>query len=74
MDYRPENTDPNRNRLTVGGDMVKYPGDCGTPTVELTTVKLLLDVIVSTLNAKFMKIDKKGFYLLLKWIEASTCT
>ena len=63
VDYRPENTDPNRNRLTVGGDMVKYPGDCGTPTVELTTVKLLFNRIISKLNAKFVTIDIKGFYL-----------
>ena len=31
--------------------------------MELTTKKLLLNSIVSTLNAKCMKIDKKCFYL-----------
>ena len=38
-------------------------GDCGTPTVELTMVKILLNSIVSTLNAKLMRIYIKGFYL-----------
>ena len=50
VDYRLENTDPYRNRLTVGGDRVNYLGDCGTPTVEFTTVNPLLNNIVSTLN------------------------
>ena len=31
--------------------------------MELTTVKLLLNSIVSTLNEKFMTIDIKYFYL-----------
>ena len=61
--YRPDKNDPYRTRLTVGEDIVNYPVDCVTPTVELTTVKLLLNSIVSTLNAKFMKIDIKYFYL-----------
>ena len=30
---------------------MNYPGDCGTPTVNLLTVKLLLNSIVSTINA-----------------------
>ena len=63
VNYRPEKDDPYRTRLTVGGDRVNYPGDCGTPTVDLLTVKLLLNSVVSTLNAKFMTIDIKDFYL-----------
>ena len=47
----------------MGGGRVNYPGYCATPTVELTTVKILLDSIVSTPNTKFMTIDIKGFYL-----------
>ena len=63
VDYRPNKTGPYRTVLTVGGDRVKYPVDCSTPTVELTTVKILLNSIVSTLNAKFITIDIKDFYL-----------
>ena len=58
-----DRTDPTHTRLTVGGDIINYPGHCGTPTLELTTVKLLINKIVSTLNAKFIKTDIKDFYL-----------
>ncbi len=34
--------------------MVDYPDNCGTPTVNLLTVKLMLISIISTPNAKFM--------------------
>jgi len=61
---RPEKIDePNRTRLVAGGDRVHYPGDAGTPTADLLTVKLLLNSIISTPNAKFMTLDIKDFYL-----------
>jgi hypothetical protein len=63
VNYRPEKDDPYRTRLTVGGDRVNYPHDCGTPTVDLLTVKLLLNSVISTPGAKFMTIDIKDFYL-----------
>ena len=50
LGYRPENSDPYRTRLAVGGDRVNYPGYCGIPTVSLTTVKLLLNSIISKLT------------------------
>ncbi len=40
-----------------------YPGDAGTPTTDLLTVKLLLNSIISTPNEKFMIMDIKDFYL-----------
>ena len=63
VNYRPEKQDPNITRITVGGDRVNYPGYCGTPTVDILTIKLLLDSIVSTPGAKFMTIDVQFFYL-----------
>ena len=47
----------------AGGDRVHYPGDAGTPTADLLTVKLLLNSIISTKNARFMTLDIKDFYL-----------
>ena len=47
----------------VGGDRVHYPGDAGTPTADLLTVKLLINSIVSTPGAKFFTMDIKDFYL-----------
>jgi hypothetical protein len=50
-DYRPEKSDPNRIRITVGGNLVNYPGDVGTRTADLLTVKLLLNSVISTPGA-----------------------
>jgi hypothetical protein len=56
--------DPYRTRITMGGNLVNYPGNCGTPTADILTVKTLFNSIVSTPNAKFMTIDIKDFYLM----------
>ncbi len=59
----PKIDEPNRTRLVAGGNRVHYPGDAGTPAANLLTVKLLLNSIISTPNAKFMTMDIKDFYL-----------
>ena len=61
--YREGKKDKYRTRITIGGNLINYPGDCGTPTADLLTVKLLFNSIISTPNAKFMSIDIKDFYL-----------
>ena len=40
-----------------------YPGNAGTPTADLLTVKLLINSIISTTSARFMMLDIKDFYL-----------
>ena len=50
-------------RLTVFGDRIKYPGNCGTPMDDLITVKLLLNRLISTLGEKSMTLDIKNIYL-----------
>ena len=50
-------------RITVGGNLIDYPGDCGTPTADLITVKMMINGVISTDNAKFMTLDIKFFYL-----------
>ncbi len=61
---RPEEIEePNKTRLVAGGNRVYYPGDAGTPTTNLLTVKLLINSTISTPNAKYMTIDIKDFYL-----------
>ena len=62
-DVRPTKAEPNRTRLTVGGDRINYPEDCGTPTADMLLVKLLLNSVISTRRAKFMTADIKNFYL-----------
>ena len=61
---RPEKQDPKRVCIKVGGDRINYPGDCGTPTADMLTVKLLLNSVVSTEGAKFMTMDISNFYLM----------
>ena len=61
--YRPAKQDPYRIRWTVGGNRITYDGCKYTPNAELTTVKLLLNSIISTPNNKFMSLDLKDFYL-----------
>jgi hypothetical protein len=61
---RPEKKDTFRCRITVGGNLINYPGDCGTPTADLLTVKLLLNSVISTKGAKFMMLDISNFYLM----------
>ena len=59
--YRPEKEDPNRARLVVGGDRINYPGEVGTPTADMLTVKLLLNSIVSTPLAIFFHCGHQVF-------------
>jgi hypothetical protein len=50
-------------------NLINYPDDCGTPTADIITVKLLLNSIVSTVNVKFMMIDLKDFYLMMPKLD-----
>ena len=60
--YRPMKDEPNRTQLVAGGDRVCYPGNAGTPTEDLLTVKLLLNSVISTPGAKFFTMDITDFY------------
>jgi hypothetical protein len=45
------------------GDQIEYPGDKSTRTAGLTTAKILINSVISTLGAKFLVIDINNFYL-----------
>ena len=62
-DVRPQKAEPNRTRLTIGGDRINYPGEVGTPTADMLLVKILFNSVISTDGAKFMTADIKDFYL-----------
>ena len=61
VNYRPEKADPNRTRLTVGGDRVNYPGYFGIPTTDLLADKLLLNSKIYTPGTHFITINIKDF-------------
>ena len=61
---RPEKIkEPNRTRLTAGGNLINYPWDVSTATAEMLLVKIFFNSIISTPGAKFMTMDIKNFYL-----------
>jgi hypothetical protein len=62
--YRDAKKDKFWTHIIMGGNLINYPGDCGTPTADLLTVKLLLNSVISTPNAKFMTLNLKDFYLV----------
>jgi hypothetical protein len=55
-----------RIRGTYGGDRSDYDGDVSAFTADISTVKILLNSIVSTDNAKFASLDISDFYLYTK--------
>ncbi len=59
----PKKDDPDRTRITIGGNRICYPGDVGTNTASLELVKLLLNSVLSRKGACFSTIDLKNFYL-----------
>jgi len=64
VDYRPHKPkEPNRVRLTVGGNLVECPGKLTTRTAGLTATKILWNSVISTDNARFITADVKNFYL-----------
>jgi hypothetical protein len=57
----PKKDDPDRTRITIGGNRICYPGNVGTNTALLELVKLLLNSILSRKGACFSTIDIKKF-------------
>jgi hypothetical protein len=63
VDIKDHKEEKERTRLTVEGDKIEYPGDKSTQIAGLTTAKILINSVISTLGAKFPVIDIKNCYL-----------
>ena len=63
VDYRPQKADPNRVRITVGGNLIDYPYELTTRTANLSTSKMLWNSTISTEGAKFAVADIANMYL-----------
>ena len=63
VDFFSQKEDPNRVRITAGGNLIKYAGELTTRTAGLTTSKMLWDSVISTDKAKFMGLEIGDFYL-----------
>jgi hypothetical protein len=62
-DYKPNKTEKERVRLTVGVDRLDYTGEVVTSTAHMTTFKILINSTMSTEDAKMMMMDIKNYYL-----------
>ena len=63
MDIRDHKAVKERVRIVVGGDQSDYKGETTTCTVDVTTVKMHLQSVLSTVGGKYMGLDLKYFYL-----------
>lgn len=62
-DYREQKDDPNRVRITAGGNLINYPGELTTRTADLQTTKIMWNSVVSTPGARYCCFDISSFYL-----------
>jgi hypothetical protein len=63
IDHRPHKEDPNRVRITVGGNLINYPFEITTHTTDMVSLKLLWNSTISTKGARFAGADIKNMYL-----------
>ena len=61
--FWPQKKDPNRVRITVGGNLINYPHKLTTRMADLTTAKVIWNIELSTEDARFMGINIKNCYL-----------
>eukprot|EP00804_Cyclotella_cryptica_P012317 CCRYP_020810-RA/>CCRYP_020810-RA protein AED:0.37 eAED:0.37 QI:0/0/0/1/1/1/2/0/434 len=48
----------------MGGNLINYPEDIGTPTANLLLIKIFLNSVISTDGARFANADISNFYLM----------
>ncbi len=61
--YRPHKEDPNRIRITAGGNLIQCDLELSVLTANINTAKLHWNSVVSTKKAKYMCLDINNFYL-----------
>ena len=59
---RPQKDETHCTRLTMGGNLINFPGDVKTPTADLITANIIFNSVLSTKNAKSMCADISNFY------------
>ncbi len=55
---------PHRMRATMGGNLINYLDDVGTPAANLLLIKIFLNSVILTKGAKFANADLANFYLM----------
>ena len=62
-EIRPQKTEQECTRLTVGGNLIDNPDTVTTRTCDLVTFKLHINSTLSRSNRKYCSFDVKNFYL-----------
>ena len=62
-EVRPTKADPDRTRITIGGNTIAYHGDTGTKTGSIEVVKGVLNSVCSRPKGKFLTADIDNYYL-----------
>ena len=60
---RPEKSNPNRTRITIGGNLITFLGDFGTLNESLELAKLVFNSVLLRHGAKFATFNIWNFYL-----------
>jgi hypothetical protein len=63
VNHCPQKEDLNRIQITVGGNLINYPGKLTTQMADITAAKLLWYSVLSTPGAKYVCLNIKNFYL-----------
>ena len=62
VDFRTQKADPNRVRITAGGNLIVYPDELTTRTADLITTMIMCNSVLSTQGARYMCINIKNMY------------
>ena len=63
VDFRPQKEDPNRVRITAGGNLIAYPDELTTRKADITIPKILWNSVLNTADARYATLDIANFYL-----------
>ncbi len=63
VDHRQQKKDPNRIRITAGGNLIQCESELSVRTADINIAKLHWNSVVSTEDAQYMCLDIKNFYL-----------
>jgi hypothetical protein len=61
VDHRPQKEDPNRIRITAGGNLIKCEEEISVRTADINTAKLHWNSVISTIGARYMCLDIGNF-------------
>ena len=61
--YHPQKAEPYSTWITVGGNLINYPGNLSMKVANMTTFKILMNSTLSTPGARWLSLDVKNYYL-----------